>query len=254
MSLINSTRDVSRIGIKEGMRYRAIVTSNDDKNKKGKKSYLGRIKFKIPKFFEFEISDCPWAIPQSNGADGASKICGTVNVPRVGSYVDIMFMGGSVYHPTYHSTSIFESIVTELGKINYPNRKVTVLANGTHIIIDEEANSMEFYVPGDYGVKANGTCNLSIAGNVIINSKAGRVNLTTENGDVLIKSKGGNMTLNTSADAVVNADGAVNVTAGGNINLKSSKGGRLGGVVTGNHNCMVTGKPHNACSTTVFST
>jgi hypothetical protein len=129
------------------MRYRAVVIKNDDPLK------LCRIKFKIPKFFEFDARDCPWAIPQSNGADGATDSAGTVNIPRVGSYVDIMFMSGSVYHPTYHATSVFNLVKMAVTEENYPNRKIHKLQNGFYIIVDEKTNSVEIFDPGDFGLK-----------------------------------------------------------------------------------------------------
>jgi hypothetical protein len=253
MSLINSTRDITRIGLKEGVRYRALVTENWDVDAKGDQRFLGRIKFNIPKFFEFDLKFSPWAIPQSNGADGASPKSGHLNVPRIGSYVDIMFMGGSVYHPVYLPCTIFETVVLEEAKINYPNRKIHRLENGFMIIVDEKANSVEIYDPGDFQLKTMGVCNLVIEGNVNINSKTGNITCTTEKGNVNVKSAG---LVDIQVDGATNlfSKGTVSVTTDGVVNLKGTKGGKLAGVVTGNHNCMVTGAPHNACSSTIFAT
>jgi hypothetical protein len=252
MSLINSVRDMSRIGLKEGTRYRAQVIKNDDPKQ------LGRIKFKIPEFFNFPVKDAPWAIPQNNGADGATNKAGTVNIPRVGSFVDIMFMGGSVYHPAYHATSIFKTVYLKESKVNYPNRKIHKLQNGTSIIIDEKANSMEIYVPGDIGIKSKASTSIVVGGkcNLYANDE---ISVTSTKGDINVKAEEGNIN-------VTCTKGTTAITSGGNLSVRSTNGKiqlmgsgegknpKLGGIVTGMHNCMVTGKPHNACSLDVFST
>jgi hypothetical protein len=254
MSLINSTRDITRIGLVNGVRYRALVTENWDVDKSGAQQFLGRIKFKIPNFFEFTVKECPWAIPQSNGADGASSEAGTVNVPRVGSYVDIMFMGGSVYHPVYVPCTIFNTVIMEQSKVNYPNRKIHRLQNGFFIIIDEQSNFVEIYDPGDFSLQAKGVCNLVIEGNVHINSKVGNVDLVAEKGHVIVQAKS-NVEVHAEGYAIVDAKGNVSVKSiNGSITLEGQGSGRLGGIVTGNHNCAFTGSPHNACSLNVFST
>jgi hypothetical protein len=204
--------------------------------------------------FLIPVKDAPWAISQSNGADGATDTAGTVNIPGVGSFVDIIFMGGSVYHPTYHSTSIFKTVYLKESQINYPNRKIHKLQNGTSIIIDKKANSLEVYVPGDIESKSKnntnitvgGKCNLYAEADVSVTSKKGNIKVKAESGDINVACTKGSTEINSKGNITVESAGIIKLMGGGGSPM-------LGGVVTGNHNCMVTGMPHLACSLTVLS-
>jgi hypothetical protein len=250
MSLINSTRDILRIGLREGTRYRAIVTDNVDPKK------LCRVKFKIPKFFEFDPTVCPWAIPQSNGADGASLKAGTLNIPRIDSYVDIMFMGGSVYHPTYHATSVFSTVQLEKSSINYPDRKIMQLSNGCYLIVDEKDSFIDIFNPGDLRLTVNGTsninikglCNLNVEGNVLITSTKGNITATAKVGEVTVFAETGNTTVMAKKNVIVNS-------TSGQIILQGPSGSSdLAGVVTGASICPFTGMPHSDYSGEVLAT
>ena len=178
MSLINSAHDVLRTGIREGVKYRAIVIDNDDPKK------LCRIKFKIPKFFEFETSVSPWAICSDNGADGSGKNFGTINIPRKDSYVDIEFIGGSVYHPRYYSSSMFSSVQpTDVG-IHYPDRKIIRLSNGVFVIIDENDNMINIFNPGATNIDTGDAIGISTPSTIAISPDGGLVVYVKEGDEI----------------------------------------------------------------------
>lgn len=248
MSLINSTRDIARIGLREGTRYRAIVTKNDDPKQ------LGRIKFKIPKFFEFDTVVAPWAIPQSNGEDGASKTAGTVNIPRVGAFVDIMFMGGSVYHPAYHPTSIFKSVQLERSNVNYPDRKIHQLSNGCYLVIDEKDGFIDIFNPGDLRLSVNGSSNIIVKGTCNINAD-GAVSIVSNEGEIKAIAKKGAVTVDAQGGPVTVKSSQIVTIQGTNLFLQGESGdGDLAGVVTGASICPFTGQPHSDYSQEVFAT
>ena len=250
MSLINSTRDVLRVGLKEGTRYRALVTKNDDPKQ------LARIKFKIPNFFEFDVTSSPWAMCQSNGADGAGPTFGTLSVPKVGSYVDVLFTGGSVYHPVYCATSIFKSVQMEKSNINYPNRKIHQLSNGCYFVIDEQDGFMDIFNPGNLRLTVKGssnliiggTCNLTVKGNITVLCEEGDVSATCSIGSVNVEAKSGDATLIANGIATLQSNT-------GTINLQGPSGSSdLSGVVTGSSICAYTGICHSDYSGEVFAT
>jgi hypothetical protein len=249
MSLINSTRDISRIGINGTTRHRAQVIENKDPKQ------LGRIKFKIEKFFEFSLDVSPWAIPSSNDADGSMKNVGTFNVPRIGAYVDIIFLDGSVYHPQYHPTTIFKTVVMDKSQVNYPDRKIFALSNGCYLVIDEKDNYMDIFNPGDMrltvrgscSIEIDGACNLIVGGNIVATSLTGDIQVTANTKQVIVEAKSDNVIVKASKD--------VNVSAGGIINLQGKSGSTdLAGVVTGASICAFTHQCHGDYSNEVFAT
>jgi hypothetical protein len=249
MGLINSTRDILRVGLREGVRYRAIVTDNKDPKQ------LGRIKFKIPKFFELELKDSPWAICANAGIDGGTKESGSLDIPRIDSFVEIMFMHGSPYHPKYFSTTLFKPNQLKQAQVNYPDRKIIRLSNKAFLVVDLHNNLIQVYNPGDVSIEINGSCGINVQGTTTLSSvgdttisvSKGNLNATVLKGDANVVTEKG--------DIIASSANDVSVIASHNIYLTGGSGdGDLAGVVTGACTCAFTGGPHPDYSNNVFAT
>lgn len=250
MALFNSAQDITRVGLKEGTRYRAIVTDNKDPKQ------LGRIKFKIPNFFEFPLELSPWAIPDENGVDGATATSGSLNIPRIDSWIDIMFRGASQYHPAYLPTTIFKSVQLDRSQVNYPDRIIRQLGNGAYFIIDEYNGLIEFFNPGDLQMVINGSASLTVKGTLVA-SVTGNATVESSEGDVSVISDAGNVVVNSKAGTTsVLADSDVSVlSTNGKVILQGPSGaGDLAGVVTSSCICAFSGQPHSDYSQEVFAT
>lgn len=247
MSLLNSATDIIRIGIKEGMRYRASVIENKDPKQ------LGRIKFRIPDFFDFSIEDSPWAIPLSNGADGATNKSGVVSIPRIDSFVDIEFRAGSVYHPAYLPTTIFESVYLEKSRINYPERHLIEMQNGCYVFLDERTGLVEFFNPGDVRIIVHGSVSMEVKG-TFAGSVDGNATIIVNKGDLAATATEGTVTVEATNNMVmVKGKNLVSVQAD-NIQLQGKSGASdLAGVVTGASICAFSGRPHSDYSQEVFA-
>jgi hypothetical protein len=253
MSLINSSRDIVRLGINADTKYKAVVTNNVDPLK------LGRVQFKIPNFFEFSEKFAPWAINQKNESPGvteAKDVYGSFNVPRIGSFVDIKFAHGSVYHPVYHPSTIFKTVQLEESLANYPDRHILKLSNGCYLIIDEHDNFMDIFNPGDVRLRVEGTCNIESSG--VCNLHAGgAVNVKSTDGNINVTSDKESIVLNCTKDCIVQAEENVTVTAAKRIFLQGKSGADdLSGIVTGNSICAFTHMKHSEtdCSEECFAT
>lgn len=251
MSLINTAQTIKRQGLDLTQSYRAQVIENRDPK------HLGRIKFKIPNFFSFSVEDAPWAICSTNDAGGAGKKYGSVNIPRIDSWVDITFQNGSVYHPVYKPTSIFQTVRLEKSQVNYPDRKIFMLSNGCYIVIDEHDNMVDIFNPGDVRITINGSVGITVKGTLSA-EVTGNTTLVVKEGDINATAQSGNITVETvTGDAVVSAGN--NVEARGKKILLVGESGlndssQLGGVVTSACVCAFTNQPHGAYSQEVFAT
>lgn len=250
MSFINSARDILRVGLREGTRYRAIVTDNKDPKQ------LARIRFKIPKFFDLAVSDSPWAICGNAGIDGSTSTTGSLDIPRIGSYVDVEFMNGSPYHPRYMSSTLFKPVQLEQAQINYPDRKIMRFSNGTYIVLDLYNNLIQVFNPGDVTLDISGTCGMKVDGaltiscndNATVQVNKGNLQATVSEGDCNINADAGNVNVNSAKDITLR-------TTGGKIYLSGESGDDdLAGVVTGACTCAFTSRPHQEYSMEVFAT
>jgi len=132
-------KHIGKIGLREhdttfsGL-YRAKVISNADPLN------AGRIKVQAyPMFAEITDPDIlPWAVPMSPIWDGAGDDIGHFAVPKVDSFVFVMFEGEDVYQPVYigEAPTATKGLPAEL-TTNYPNRKVVKSTSGITFIVDD---------------------------------------------------------------------------------------------------------------------
>lgn len=226
--MINITKDLRAQGLDPNKRYRGIVVANDD-SQEDRFRYTGRIKVRIPILFDgIEDDDLPWAIPEWPHIDGSSNLSGIVDIPKVGSYVDVVFQDGKMEYPRYVGGSISEKTVLEECKQNYPNRKVTRTKNGCLIIIDTETNELFVRNPGDLKIYVQGNVYLNVDGNVTERIKGDKTTYIDGNyietvvGNKTVEVKGnnsekvgGNTTEYTSGSRNNKAGGSNNVFADG---------------------------------------
>jgi len=236
------------MGIKPSTRYRAVVIKNNDPR------LLGRIKFKIEDFMDFKEEDAPWALPMSNGADGATKKSGLVMVPKVDSIVDIEFQNGSIYHPRYAPTYI-----DDLNKLtdpdyqdNYPDRMFLNLSNGFKAFIDTKSNYFYIEIPCDIKLLVRGSHHIEVLGSLSAYVE-GEANILVKE-DINVTSETGTITVRAS-ESHVNIYSAQTVTITGQNKVYIDGGsGDYAGVITEKSVCPYTGANHADPSRNVFCT
>ena len=114
--------------------YRAKVLDNNDPE------MLGRIKAQVYPMFA-DITDpelLPWAVPMAPIWDGAGDDIGHFAIPKVDSFVFVMFEAEDIYQPIYigEAPTAQKGLPSEL-TMNYPNRKVVKSTSGITFIVDD---------------------------------------------------------------------------------------------------------------------
>jgi hypothetical protein len=248
MPILNSFQHLKSGGVRAGILYKAQVIKNDDPKE------WSRIKFKIPKLFEFSPDDSPWAIPESNDTDGASKKSGHIDVPCLDSWVLIEFQNGSLYHPVYSPMYINDEVKmtgdAQSGNINpyenYPYRKVHKYSNGMVVVVDTKSNELLIHNPGTATINIDGDTLIAVnkgdltvgvaEGNAYVSAKKNIEVVSTE-GDLKVSVLKGNASVYVKQKARVQAEGGIDLIGDGS-------GGDLAGIVTANYICPITGDPH----------
>ena len=259
MPILNSFQHLKAGGIKAGVKYKAQVTNNIDENKDGTTNEWGRIKFKIPRLFEFSPDDSPWAISEANGTDGASSKSGDLDVPAVNTWVLIEFQNGSLYHPVYSPMYINDEVKMKDERVNcsenYPFRKIHRYTNGMIVVVDTKSNELiiknpgtaNIFIDGDTVVTVNkGDLTVGVTeGNAYITAKK-KIEITSLEGDLDISVLKGACGITVKEMCTVKAEGGIQL-------IGDSTGSDLSGVVCENYLCPITGAPHKG-STNVFAT
>ena len=123
--------------------YRGKVEDNNDPLQ------LGRIKVRIyPMLSGVETTLLPWAIPMYPIWDGSGSGFGYFAIPKVDSFVYVMFEQGDIYQPIY----IGEAPTGTMGlpserTTNYPDRKVIRTKSGIEFIIDDSDEEIKVNHP-----------------------------------------------------------------------------------------------------------
>lgn len=170
--------------------------------------------------------------------------------PQVGEGVTVISDGdinlGEVFLGSYHNSMPPPS--------TDPDDVVMKMPDGTVFTYNHKAHKLHIEVKGETLIDVTGNLTATAQGDLVAEAK----------GDARVKA-GGSATVEAKAQAMVKGSSVVlagpsgiSVDGGGSGKMSaSSKGINLGdggaGVVTGNHVCAYTGRPHAACSSTVFA-
>lgn len=150
-------------GLVKNVWYEAVVVDNNDPKK------LCRVTARIHGIFN-GIADnhLPWCIPGCLcHADGASATSGTVDIPKPGTKVRILFQEGNSELPIYFPYMVDTSTVLDEAVLNYPDRKVHRLQNNALIVIDTHTNEVFIRNPGAINIFVEGDANISVSGNMV---------------------------------------------------------------------------------------
>lgn len=171
--------------------------------------------------------------------------------PQVGEGVTVISDGdvnqGEAFLGSYHNSMPAPS--------TDPDETVMKFPDGTVFTYNMKAHKLTLKVVGETLIDVSGNIN-AIAGGDLIAEASGAARIKA-GGDVTVEA-GGNATLKAAKGVVLSGPSGVSMDGGGGGKISASSNNiRLGtsgaGVVTGAHVCAYTGKPHAACSGTVFA-
>ncbi|APU00412.1 baseplate assembly protein V [Aeromonas phage 3] len=170
--------------------------------------------------------------------------------PQVGEGVTVISDGdvnrGEVFLGSYHNSMPPPSTDPDATVMKFPD--------GTVFTYNMKENKLTLEVAGDATLDVKGNINAKAEGDIV--AEAG--------GDARVKASGsatveaGGQAMVKGASVVLAGPSGVSMDGGGSGKIGASSSGiQLGGggsgVVTGAHVCAYTGKPHAACSGTVFA-
>ena len=235
--------DFNRQGLGTGYKEGVVVNNDEtstikDPEKRKSAPVMGRVQIRVDVLFD-GIADeyLPWAVPESSAnANGASSEVGSMSVPEIGYKVLVRFQDGSPLHPLYRPYIIDSSTYLVEARYNYPDRDVTLLENGSMIIIDKKDNMVMIRLNGNTtNLYVTGNCNISIDGDAT----------TKVNGD-RVTYVGGDDTLIVKGDRKVYVGGSESVDASSSLrNAPNCKGANeeVGQWGTTNSNASVPPPP-----------
>lgn len=170
--------------------------------------------------------------------------------PQVGEGCTVISDGdidqGEVFLGSYHNSMPPPS--------KDPDDVVMKMPDGTVFTYNHKAHKLHIEVKGETVIDVSGNLTATAQGDVVAEAKgSARVKAS---GSATVEA-GGQAMVKGSTVSIVGASGAsLSGGGGGNMSCDSSGvklGGGGAGVVTGAHVCAYTGKPHAACSGTVFA-
>ena len=121
-------------------RQRAVIYDNNDPEK------LGRVRVTIPGIFEeADKGKHPWIYPHDSYHNAGNDKTANVNVPRIGSTLNVEFHGGSAYHGVYTGTYRNQNNVNNKPfEENYPNVYGTVDHTGNQTLHDTKNHTFTY--------------------------------------------------------------------------------------------------------------
>ncbi|QIZ02625.1 baseplate assembly protein V [Aeromonas phage AhyVDH1] len=137
-----------------------------------------------------------------------------------------------------------------------PDAVVMKMPDGTVFTYNHKAHKLTVEVKGDTLLDVVGNIDARASGSVTVESEA---NVSVKAAGKASVVSGGPCELVAQAGVLLKGGSGVSVEGGGSGTMSAnSEGIKLGagggaGVVTGQHVCAYTGKPHAACSSTVFA-
>jgi hypothetical protein len=214
-----------------GTQWIGIVEDTEDPK------FEGRIKVRVYGKFDGRVDpsnpnsdylipteNLPWARPANILTGGSNTGGGRLDIPKIGSEIQITFDNGDIYAPTYHFNLYPSDELKEEVQGSYQN---------SHVLIYDTAFALSDSTPGatnereGEGIKVFFTEERGFVidyatanGSTIINIKNDNTfEVTNANGDSIVMSNDGNITLTHTGTVTVNAEADVEVNC---VNAKIS--------------------------------
>ncbi|MGL4355654.1 MAG: phage baseplate assembly protein V [Aeromonas popoffii] len=170
--------------------------------------------------------------------------------PQVGEGCTVISDGdinlGEVFLGSYHNSMPAPSSSPDDTVMKFPDGTVFTYNMASHKLTLEVAGDTTLDVKGNINAKATGSVSVESEGSASVKAKG---KASVESG-ASCEVKAAGQVLLTGAGIAMNGGGGGSMSCGSDgIKL----GGSGSGVVTGAHVCAYTGKPHAACSATVFA-
>lgn len=140
MSFVNYQVDLPPLSIRGDELYLGTVVNNNDPLQ------LGRVRVRVNQLMPEELisdSHCPWAVMRRSGW-GSKVDRSEFNIPEVGSRVLVQFVGGSIYSPIYETAPVDSSTKLTPMATNYPRRHGWIDADGSQLIVDDLAHTVDY--------------------------------------------------------------------------------------------------------------
>ena len=207
-----------------GTQWIGLVEDTEDPN------FEGRIKARVYGKFDARVDpqdpesdyiipteDLPWARPANSTTGGSNTGGGRLDIPKLGSEIQITFDNGDIYAPTYHYNIYPSDDVKAEVEASYQNSHVLIYdtAFGLNGSTPDSTNEREgegikvFFTEEKGFVIDYATAD----GSTVINVKNDNsVEVTNPNGDSIVMLNDGNITLTHSGTVTVSAGADVNVS------------------------------------------
>ena len=192
--------------------WKGIVVDNKDPKK------LGRVKCNVKGIYDAVPADLPWVYPH-NSTFGGKNNCLTFAVPEIGAELNIRFPHKDALFPVYTGHLQNDSTHNSLFDEDYPDTYGHIDSTNYYWKYNKKKKELFLSHPGRVTIKID---------------KNGLVEIISESGEINIKA-GGEINIKAGGDITIKSDS--------NVNLEGSTG-KGKGVVTGDHICAFTNKPH----------
>lgn len=176
--------------------YVGKVVYNEDPN------YSGRCRVRVYGLMDdLEDDLLPWFVPQTSGVFSSSTGCGSLSVPKVGSFVRVRFANGDIYSGEYTSIQNVDPYLITKIKDNY--------GDGTHVICCDSDNEMMILYQPNIGFN--------------IYYKDSFINISDSNTITLQHANSANSIQIDSDNITIVSNGTINITGSDKVNVSASK-------------------------------
>ena len=191
--------------------YRGEVKNNLDTKQ------FGRIQVEVlPMMQGIETQYLPWCVPAYSLFDGSGDGFGTFVVPKVGSWVYVMFEEGDFNQPLYFAEAASGTKGQPSARTtHYPNRKVTRTKNGIQFTIDDEPGEQMIDMLHPTGTRIT----VDKEGNGIATVVKNITGDVTEN--IIIRA-GDSILIQAYGNATITSTGSMNITSSAGITVQGA--------------------------------
>jgi len=158
----------------------------------------------------------PWARPGNSLTGGSNSGGGTIDIPKLGSEIQVTFDNGDIYSPTYHYNIYPSDEVKAEVEPSYQNSHVLIYdtafgMNGStsDATNDREGESIKVFFTEEKGFVIDYATE---GGSTVINIKNDNsLEVTNPNGDSVIMTNDGNLNFTHTGTVTIDAEADVNV-------------------------------------------